>query len=83
MAVAAHRGSSAPAQHTLQIALSGDGSVTAGSTDPCSKPCERTFDGDQQVDLIATPAAGWKCFTDWSGDCSGSDCSLELARIAA
>ena len=58
----------------LGITLIGEGTVTAGSAAPCNESCERDFDDDQQVDLDAKPANGWR-FSGWSGDCSGNDCT--------
>ena len=73
----AETGGTEPGQNTLGIAVIGEGTVKAGSAAPCSESCERDFDDDQQIDLDATPASGWR-FSGWSGDCSGNDCTVSL-----
>lgn len=57
-------GSGGPAQYTLTLTTQGQGTVSAN-------PAGSIFDEGTDVDLTATPAAGWQ-FNGWSGDLSGS-----------
>jgi uncharacterized repeat protein (TIGR02543 family) len=52
----------APAQYTLTVGVSGNGSVS-------KNPDQATYDNGTNVSLTATPAAGQQ-FTGWSGDAS-------------
>jgi uncharacterized repeat protein (TIGR02543 family) len=54
----------APSNFTVTVSVVGSGSVT-------KNPDQPTYSGGSNVQLTATPAAGWS-FAGWSGDASGA-----------
>ncbi len=61
-----------PTQHRLDVAKTGDGTVT--SVPPgisCGTACAASFDEGTQVALAAAPDPGWS-FAGWSGSCTGA-----------
>ncbi|MGB0495849.1 MAG: InlB B-repeat-containing protein [Kangiellaceae bacterium] len=68
-------------QVTLDVTISGSGSVTSSPEGiDCGSDCSEVFDTDQQVTLTAVAAADYSFF-EWTGACAGNTevCSLELA----
>ena len=63
---------------TLSVTKSGDGTVasTPAGID-CGLACSASFVDGTVVALSATPASGWS-FTGWSGDCSGTTCTVAM-----
>jgi uncharacterized repeat protein (TIGR01451 family)/uncharacterized repeat protein (TIGR02543 family) len=56
------------AQHTLDVTVIGEGTVA-------KSPDKAAYEAGEQVQLTATPAAGW-LFAGWSGDATGTDPQL-------
>jgi hypothetical protein len=64
---------------TLHIDITGSGQVSNGGTVICSQPsCDVTFDSGDSVSLTGTGTNG-QSFLGWSGDCSGTTCSLTMS----
>ncbi len=63
---------SPPAQHTLSVSKTGDGSVTSAPPGiNCGATCSASFDEGTPVALVPAPDPGWT-FAGWEGACSGS-----------
>jgi Ca2+-binding RTX toxin-like protein len=61
-----------PNQHTLDVAKTGDGTVTSAPPGiACGATCSASFDEGTVVALTATPNPGWS-FAGWEGACSGA-----------
>jgi hypothetical protein len=66
-----------PGPHTLTVSVDGNGTVTAPQIS-CPGDCSETYPNSTVVDLVATPAPGWR-FSWWSGACFGSGaCSVTM-----
>ncbi len=63
-------------QYPLDVSVNGYGTVTAAGIH-CPGDCSEMFDSGTVISLTATPANG-SHFVEWSGDCSGSDCSVTM-----
>ncbi len=65
-------------QHTLQVSVSGAGSVTGAGID-CPGDCEETLPSGAMITLTATADTG-SAFVDWQGGClfQGNPCVLTL-----
>jgi List-Bact-rpt repeat protein len=62
----------------LNVSVNGSGTVTSSPAGiDCGNDCSESYQSGQSVSLTATPADGFR-FTSWSGDCSGSNCSLNM-----
>jgi hypothetical protein len=72
---------SPPGQHSLTVIKAGTGSGTVTSSPSgidCGATCSQSFDDGTAVTLTATPDPG-STFTGYTGDCSGSSCSLTMS----
>ena len=75
-------------QHTVTVAVTGDGSVSAdsGAIAGCTEfvgICSGDYVEGSEVTLTATPGAN-QVFTGWSGDCSGTgDCVITVNADAS
>ena len=64
--------------YTLEILISGSGSVDDGGFIACSTDCIKTLNHGESVTLTALPDAGFY-FAGWTGSCSGtSTCSITM-----
>lgn len=71
-----------PVQRTLSVTLTGNGVVRSQPVGiDCGSTCSASFGDGASVVLTATPAAGQR-FTGWSGACSGSTATCNLAMSA-
>lgn len=66
-------------RRSLDITIVGSGHVTAGSRPPCVSDCQLIFDEGATVEVRAEAGEGWR-FTGWSGDCSGTTCSVTFTE---
>lgn len=68
----------APPARTLQVQVSGAGSVSSLNLD-CSSQCAQDYPSGSLLTLTALPADGLR-FAGWTGDCSGNStvCEVEL-----
>jgi hypothetical protein len=75
------RATFAKVRNSVHVSVRGSGTVRSSpSALSCPATCSATFDGDQNIQLIARAAAGWK-FAGWSGACSGAgSCFLDLTE---
>jgi uncharacterized repeat protein (TIGR02543 family) len=63
---------SCPQSYTLDVAVTGSGSVTSVPAGiDCPGDCTQDYSGGTDVALTPAPSAGWQ-FTGWSGDCTGT-----------
>jgi hypothetical protein len=70
-----------PPPHTLTVGKAGTGSGTVTSSPAgilCGSACSHAFTFGTPVTLTAAPASG-STFAGWTGDCSGSACSLTMS----
>ncbi|HEX3906696.1 MAG TPA: Ig-like domain repeat protein, partial [Mycobacteriales bacterium] len=71
--------------HTLAVTRAGNGSGTVNTDDatidcgPGSSPCSHDYPSDAVVTLHAVPTDVKSIFTGWSGACSGTDDSCQVA----
>lgn len=65
--------------YALTVRKEGDGTgIVTGVHINCGEDCSEQYDGNTEVTLTATPAAGSR-FKGWSGACSGTDaCQITL-----
>jgi Leucine-rich repeat (LRR) protein len=63
-------------QFSLNINKPSNGTITGNGID-CGSNCKGTYEINSKVTLTATPANGFE-FSNWSGDCSGTNSSLTL-----
>jgi subtilisin family serine protease len=69
---------SSPASYTLTVSRAGSGAGTvSGSGINCGATCSQTYAAGSVVTLTATPDSG-SVFTDWSGDCSSTTCTVTM-----
>jgi len=67
-----------PGNHSLNVTVSGNGTVT-GNQIACPGDCSGSYSNGTVVGLVATPAAGW-ALSSWSGACSGNGaCSVTMS----
>jgi hypothetical protein len=68
-----------PPQHTLSVAIDGQGTVTSTPAGiSCPGTCSAAFDEGTTIALTETPAPG-RAFVLWSSACSGGhDCTVAL-----
>jgi hypothetical protein len=67
---------------TLTVAVQGNGSVTINPPGTvCTDSCTETYNSGMQVNLQAQPGANF-VFLNWSGDCTGSNPSLQITMDA-
>jgi hypothetical protein len=66
-----------PGDHTLTVQVEGNGTIT-GPQIACPGDCSGTYPNSTLVNLVATPAPGWRLW--WSGACFGSNpnCSVTM-----
>lgn len=63
---------------TLTVSASENGIVTSSPLGiDCGNDCSQSYEANTEVTLTATPNEGFE-FTSWSGDCSGTSCSLTM-----
>lgn len=70
-----------PVRYAVGVTLSGSGSGTVTSSPAglsCGAGCSASFDAGTVVTLTAAPAAG-SVFSGFSGDCTGTSCTLTVA----
>lgn len=73
----------APVLRSLNVGLSGDGTVRSQPAGiDCGSTCSASYNDGTEVTLTATPAAG-QVFAGWGGDCSGSTSTCRLPMTAA
>jgi hypothetical protein len=64
---------------TLSMQVTGSGTITTSPASvQCTSSCTTTWSDGEAVTLNATPASGWT-FDSWSGDCSGTSCSVTMS----
>ena len=67
-----------PVNFLLTVTKVGNGTVTSNPAGiDCGTTCSETFVSGTSVTLTATPSAG-NTFAGWSGDCSGTTCTLSM-----
>jgi hypothetical protein len=77
----AFRSAGTSGTETLAVTKAGTGTGTVTSSPAgisCGSTCNYSFTTGTSVTLTATPSAG-STFTGWSGDCSGSACTLTMS----
>lgn len=74
---------SAPAQHALSVAKTGDGTITSAPGGiACGATCSALFDDGTAVTLAALPDPGWT-FAGWEGACSGTGACVVTMNSAS
>lgn len=67
-------------QFTLEIGVTGEGTVETTAGDVCTDDCELVFEEGATVELSNTATFGWT-FERWSGACTGVDtCVIVMDR---
>jgi uncharacterized repeat protein (TIGR02543 family) len=72
--------------HAITVTMSGTGSGTVTSDlsgIDCGATCSASYPSDAVVTLTATPTDSTSTFTGWSGDCSGTDPTCQVAASQA
>ncbi|MFT6733319.1 MAG: hypothetical protein ACJAS9_001504 [Polaribacter sp.] len=65
--------------YTLSVVVNGSGNVNSSPSGiNCGSDCSELYPENSQIDLTASPNAGWM-FNGWSGSCSGqSSCTVTM-----
>ena len=68
-----------PVEFSLQVSISGNGSVSGSGID-CPADCSQAHGVNTQVSLLALPDTGYQ-FNSWNGDCvgQGATCTLVMS----
>ncbi|MCP4702741.1 MAG: S8 family serine peptidase, partial [Gammaproteobacteria bacterium] len=66
---------------TLTVGVNGTGTVTGIGID-CGTDCAEEYPSGSGAALAVAPASGWR-FSQWGGDCSGTDAIIMVAMDAA
>lgn len=65
-------------QYRFDVTIDGQGAVTSSPAGiDCPTDCSAIFDAEDFVVLESRAAVGWS-FIEWTGDCTGQMCALEL-----
>ena len=68
-----------PGMRALTVTVQGQGSVTSSPVGiNCGATCSANFTDGTQVQLAATPSAGWQ-LAGFSGACSGQGCAVTMS----
>lgn len=70
-----------PVQYNLLVTKTGLGTVTASNIN-CGLDCAEKYSVNTKVTLTTTPNTGY-IFTGWSGDCTGTTCTVVMTKDSA